>query len=217
MLLLFSSALFYLLNFNISNLQLSGLVDSAEGCMILAVLLSLVTGRWALLPLFGIIGALAKETFVPLSGSLALIYWLAAEAPRDRRMIQFAWVVSMGLAGLITTIALQSVISGHLVLPWAIIASEKGSQNLFSGILSSLANKNLWYIFIWLLPLGLVKLRYFPKPLVYACVGSAAVALILGGWNNSGGNIGRPIFEILGPILTISLAYFVFSFKNSSQ
>jgi hypothetical protein len=62
----------------------------------------------------------------------------------------------------------------------------------------------------------LVKLKHFPKPLVYACVGSAAVALILGGWNNSGGNIGRPIFEILGPILTISLAYFVLSFKKTT-
>ncbi len=210
------SALFYLLNFNISNLQLSGLVDSSEGCMILAVILSLVTGRWALLPLFGIIGALAKETFVPLAGSLALIYWLAAEAPRDRRIIQFAWVVGMGLAGVVTVIAIQSVISGHLVLPWAIIASEKGSQNLLSGIISSLANKNLWYIFIWLLPLGLIKLRYFPKPLIYACVGSAIIALILGGWNNSGGNIGRPIFETVGPILTISLAYFIFSFKKAA-
>src|SRR3989339_1886156 len=208
------SALFYLLNFNISNLQLSGLVDSAEGCMILAVILSLVTGRWALLPLFGIIGALAKETFVPLSGSLALIYWLAAEAPRDRRIIQFAWVVSMGLVGVVTVMAIQSLISGHLVLPWAIIASEKGSQNLLAGIISSLSNKNLWYIFIWLLPLGLVKLRYFPKPLVYASVGSATIALLLGGWNNSGGNIGRPIFETFGPILTISLAYFVCSFKK---
>jgi uncharacterized membrane protein len=210
------AALFYLLNFAISNLQLSGLVDSAEGCMILAVLLSLVTGRWALLPLFGIIGALAKETFVPLSGSLALIYWLTAAAPRDRRMIQFAWVVSMGLAGLITAIALQSVISGQLILPWAMIAAEKGSQSLPSGILASLANKNLWYVFIWLLPLGVVKLKYFPKPVVYACAGSAVIALILGGWNNSGGNIGRPIFEILGPILTISLAYFVLSFKKTT-
>lgn len=210
------SALFYLLNFNISNLQLSGLVDSSEGCMILAVILSLVTGRWALLPLFGIIGALAKETFVPLAGSLALIYWLAAEAPRDRRIIQFAWVLSMGLVGVITVTAIQSLISDHLVLPWALIASEKGSQNVLSGIISSLANKNFWYIFIWLLPLGLVKLRYFPKPLVYASVGSATIALILGGWNNSGGNIGRPIFETFGPILTISLAYFVCSFKKAA-
>jgi hypothetical protein len=210
------SALFYLLNFNIANLQLSGLVDSSEGCMILAVILSLVTGRYALLPLFGIIGALAKETFVPLAGSLALIYWLAAEAPRERRIIQFAWVLSMGLVGMITVIAIQSLISGHLVLPWAIIASEKGSQNLLAGIISCLSNKNLWYIFIWLLPLGLVKLRYFPKPLVYASVGSATIALLLGGWNNSGGNIGRPIFETFGPILTISLAYFIRSFKKAA-
>ena len=208
------SALFYLLNFNISNEQLSGLVDSAEGCMILAVILSLVTGRWALLPIFGIIGALAKETFVPLAGSLALIYWLAAEAPRDRRIIQFAWVVSMVLGGLIVVIAIQSIISGHLVLPWAFITSEKGSHNFLTGILSSLADKSIWYGFIWLLPLGLVKLRYFPKPLIYACFGSAAIALILGAWNNSGGNIARPLFETVGPILTISLAYFVFSFKK---
>jgi hypothetical protein len=210
------AALFYLLNFNISNLQLSGLVDSAEGCLILAVILALVTGRWALLPLCGIIGALAKETFVPLSGSLAFIFWLTAAAPRDRRLIQLAWVCAMGVAGLITVMALQSVISGHLLLPWALIAAEKGSQNILAGILSSLANKNFWYIFIWLLPLGVIKLKYFPKPLLYACVGSAVIALILGGWNNSEGNIGRPLFEILGPLLTISAAYFVLSFKTAA-
>jgi hypothetical protein len=210
------SALFYLLNFNITNGHLSGMVDSAEGCMILAVILSLVTERWALLPIFGIIGALAKETFVPLAGSLALIYWLAAESPKDRRIIQFVWVIGMVIGGLIVVTTIRSVISGYLVLPWAIITSEKGSINFLTGILSSLADKSIWYVFIWLLPLGLIKLKYIPKPLIYACFSAAVITVILGGWNNSGGNIARPLFETVGPILNISLAYFVLSFKKTA-
>lgn len=210
------SALFYLLNYNISNGQLSGLVDSAEGCMVLAVILSLVTGRWALLLPLGIIGSLAKETFVPLAGSLALIYWVAAEAPRDRRIIQFAWVISMGLGGLITVITIMSLITGHLVLPWDIVEQFHGPHNMFYNILSCLSDKNLWYVFIWLLPLGLIKLRYFPKPLLYACFGSAGIALILGGWADAKGNLSRPLFETIGPLLTMSLAYFLFSLKKAA-
>lgn len=210
------SALFYLLNYNISNYQLSGIVDSAEGCMILAVILSLVSGRWALLFPLGIIGSLAKETFVPLAGSLAFIYWLTAEAPRDRRIIQFVWVVSMGLGGLITIIIIQSLVTGHLVLPWAIMASHYRTHNFLYSIFSCLTDRTFYYVFIWLLPLGLVKLRYFPKPLLYACFGSAAIALILGGWTDAKGNLSRPLFETVGPILTISLAYYLYSFKKAA-
>jgi hypothetical protein len=210
------SALFYLLNFNISNLQLSGLVDSAEGCMILAVILSLVTGRWALLLPLGIVGGLAKETFVLLAGTLGLSYWLAAAAPRDRRIIQFAWLVSMGLGGLLSVITIQSLINGHLVLPWTTIGSFHRSDNFLYSILCCLADKNFWFVFIWLLPLGLIKLRHFPKPLLYACFGSTVMALILGGWTDAKGNLSRPLFETIGPILTISLAYFVVSFKKAA-
>lgn len=210
------SALFYLLNYNISNAQLSGLVDSAEGCMVLAVILALVTGRWALLLPLGIIGSLAKETFVPLAGSLAFIYWLAAEAPRDRRINQFAWVISMGLGGLITVITIMSLITGHLVLPWTVAENYHVQSNIFYNILSCLSDKNLWFVFIWLLPLGLIKLRYFPKPLLYACFGSAAITLILGGWADAKGNVARPLFETIGPILTISSAYYFFSFKKAT-
>lgn len=210
------SALLYLLNYNISNCQLSGLVDSAEGCMILSVILALFSGRWALLFPLGIIGSLAKETFVPLAGSLAFIYWLTTEAPRDRRIIQFMWVVSMGLGGLITVITIQSLVTGYLVLPWTIMASHYRTPNFLYSMISCLTDKTFWYVFIWLLPLGLVKLRYFPKPLLYACFGSAAIVLILGGWTDAKGNLARPLFEIIGPLLSISLAYFLLSFKKAA-
>jgi hypothetical protein len=205
------SALFYLLNFNIANLQLSGLVDSAEGCLIMAVILALVSGRWALLLPLGIIGGLAKETFMLLGGSLGLGYWLGAPATKNRRIIQFAWLASMGLAGLVTVIFIQSIINGHLVLPWTKLGNFRGSDNFLYSVVLCLTDKNFWYVFIWLLPLGLIKLKYLPRPLIYACLGSAAMALILGGWTDARGNLSRPLFETIGPILTISLAYFLAS------
>jgi len=52
----FSAALLgatlFLLNFCITNISLAGMVDSAEGCFLLVIVWSLLTGRWFLLPLW---------------------------------------------------------------------------------------------------------------------------------------------------------------------
>jgi hypothetical protein len=207
------SGLFYLLNFNIANAQLSGLVDSAEACLIMAVILLVITNRWWCLPVLGIIGALAKETFVPLAGSWALIYWICESSPRKRPIIQLTWIIGMVAVGMVTIVILRSLISGIIVWPWDIIASEKGPESLFLGVFHCLADKGFWYVFVWLLPLGVLKLKYFPKSLIFASIGSAIVALLLGGWKNAGGNVAKPIFNTLAPLLTISLAYFISSLK----
>jgi hypothetical protein len=207
------AGLFYLLNYNIANAQLSGLVDSAEGCLIMGVMLLAITNRWWCLPVLGIIGALAKETFVPLAGSWALVYWICASSPRRRPISQLAWIIGMVASGMVTIVILRSLLSGIMVWPWDIIASEKGSENLLLGVLQCLTDKGFWYVFVWLLPLGVLKLRYFSKSLTFASFGSAIVALLLGGWNNGGGNVARAIFDTLAPILTISLAYFISSLK----
>ncbi len=70
------SALLYLTNFAVANFNLSGYVDSAVNCMMIAVAWALLTDRWWLLLIWGVLGALAKETFVPLSAVFALAWWL---------------------------------------------------------------------------------------------------------------------------------------------
>src|SRR5208282_4876280 len=86
------AAALYLLNFAVSNLNLVGLIDSGEGCFVMAVVWSLLTGRWFLLPLWGVFGALAKETFAPLSALFAIGWWLAEAHRGHRRSSRFLWV-----------------------------------------------------------------------------------------------------------------------------
>jgi hypothetical protein len=60
-------ATLYLLNFATANIWLAGYVDASEGCFLMVLTWTLFSDRWWLPPLWGVLGALAKETFVPLS------------------------------------------------------------------------------------------------------------------------------------------------------
>lgn len=61
------AATLYLMNFAIPNFQLAGLVDSAEACSIMILTWACFAKRWFWLPITGVMGALAKETFIPLA------------------------------------------------------------------------------------------------------------------------------------------------------
>src|ERR1700690_83006 len=117
---LFASTL-YLLNFAISNAHLAGLVDSGEAVFLMAIVVSMFFRRWPLLPLFGVLGALTKESFVPFSIAMT-ITWLLISPDIARRRSNAIWVVTMIAAECATVIALQSAISGHLVWPWSFAA-----------------------------------------------------------------------------------------------
>src|SRR6266404_8026647 len=69
-------SLLYLLNFAVPNLRLVGLVDAGEGLFLLAVICALFAERYWWLPLLGALGAMAKESFVPLSVVL-MATWIA--------------------------------------------------------------------------------------------------------------------------------------------
>src|SRR5438093_1077025 len=114
-------ALLYLLNFNVSNTFLaSGLVDSAEACLMLVVAWVLFADRWAALPFIAPAGALAKETFVPFSIVFTTIWLAVASRKEGQFLLRLQWVVAMGAIGLTTITVLQSQIVGHLLWPWDI-------------------------------------------------------------------------------------------------
>src|SRR5579864_2130812 len=73
------AATLYLLNFAIANLQLAALVDSAEAGLLMAIIASMFYDRWGFLPLWGFLGTLAKESFVPFSVVMALSWWFASQ------------------------------------------------------------------------------------------------------------------------------------------
>ncbi len=200
------SGTLYLLNFAISNLQLAGLVDSAEACFMLAVTWALLTGKWAWLPLWGTLGALAKETFVPFALVFTLAWWMIEPGQSSTRRVRAAWAAAMGAASILTLIILHSIAASHMVWPWNIAAQANARVNIFAALWRSVSNHGFWYVFGWLLPLGLWRLRRLPRPWVIASIIAALVALLLGAWKDMLGNVARPMFDVMGPILCLSVA-----------
>ncbi len=209
-------ATLYLLNFCIANLNLVGLVDSAEGCFVMVIVWSLLTRRWFLLPLWGIFGALAKETFAPLS-TLFVFGWWISEARRDHLQLpRLAWIGALGVASLTTITIAMSSVAGGLVWPWQFAAYMRAGGGFLTGLRGCLLDHTFWYVFIWVLPLGLVRLRRLHRPWVLASAVAFCGALALGAYNNAAGNTTRALFNVAGPILSLSAAVFLANLNGAS-
>jgi hypothetical protein len=207
-------ATLYLLNYCVANLNLVGLVDSAEGCFVMIIVWSLLQDYWYLLPIWGILGALAKETFVPLSAMFVFGWWIAELRRSPVHLARLAWAVASGLAGIITvTIAMSSVADG-LVWPWELAAYLRAGRGLLAGLRGCILDHAFFYVFVWLLPLGLIRLRRLPRPWVLASAAAFCGALALGSFNNAGGNTTRGLFNVSGPLLSLSAAVFLSSSNN---
>lgn len=109
------AAFVYLADFAVSNLNLSGMVDSAVNCLLMAVVWALLKERWWLLPVLGILGALAKETFVPLSFVLGVAWWLTNLRRGKARGSQLAWIAAIPLVGFVTLEFLMSMGPIHIL------------------------------------------------------------------------------------------------------
>lgn len=211
-------ATLYLLSFTIPNLQLAGLIDSGEACFMAAVTWSLLTGRWYLLPIWGLLGALAKETFVPFSSVFAFTWWLMeARQNRNRdssRALQFKWaelkwIAVLSILGLGTVMAVHSAFAGQLRWPWNIAEQARAPGNFFVALWRCITERNFWYVFGWLIPLGIWRLKYFPQPWLVASAVTSSLAIIFGAFNNAGGTVGRATFNIIGPLLSLAVALLI--------
>ncbi len=207
-------ATLYLLSFVVPNLQLSGLIDAGEACFMAALVWSLLNERWYLLPLWGLLGALAKETFVPFSCIFAFTWWLTtarrdgfrlAELPWSR----FKWVAGLAIVGLATVMTVHAGLAGQLKWPWNIAAEARAQVNFFVAIGRCLTERSFWYVFGWLIPLGVWRLKLFPTPWLAAGAATATFAILLGGYNNSGGTVARAVFDIVGPLVSLSVALLI--------
>jgi hypothetical protein len=199
-------AFIFLLNFCVSNMYLVGLVDSAEACFLILIVWSLLKGRWFLLPLWGVFGALGKETFAPLSVMLVFGWWLAGTGHGRLRIIRLGWIAALGIAGIATVTVMMSSLAGGLVLPWQFAATMRSSTGFFTGLRGCLTEHTFLYVFVWLLPLGLLRIRQFPRTWSLAVAVAFSGALLLGAYNNAEGNTTRALFNIAGPLLSLSVA-----------
>ncbi len=199
-------AALYLLSFSVANLQLAGLIDSGEACFLTALTWSLLSGRWYLLPLWGLLGALAKETFVPFSCLFVFTWWLMDRRQTGIQGSGWQWMVALWVIGLGTVMAVHTAVVGQWRWPWSIAGQAKSSANFFVALWRCLTERSFWYMFGWLIPLGVWRLKFFPKPWRTAAIVTAILAIILGAYSDAGGTVGRATFNIIGPLLSLSVA-----------
>lgn len=202
-------ATLYLLSFAIPNLQLAGMIDAGEACFMAALTWSLLTSRWYLLPLWGLLGGLAKESFVPFASIFALTWWWVERRESERSSSNFKWIIALALAGLTSVSAVHSMLTGQLRWPWQIAGQAQSPVNFFVALWHCLSERSFWLVFGWLLPLGIWRLKLFPRPWLAASAATTVLALLLGAYANAGGTIGRGVFDIVGPLLSLSVAVLI--------
>jgi hypothetical protein len=157
-------ATLYLLSFAIPNLQLAGMIDSGEACFMIALTWSLLTGKWYLLPLWGLLGALAKETFVPFSFVFSFTWWLVERRQYDNQSSKLKWIIALAIVGLATVSTVHTMIAGQLRWPWQIADQARTPVNFFIALWHCLTEGSFWLVFGWLLPLGIWRLKFSPWP-----------------------------------------------------
>ncbi len=142
------------------------------------------------------LGALAKETFVPLASVFTLAWWIIDGRQAGRGRLNALWLISMSAVGLATVTIFRSVISGQTAWPWHtdLLNPEMG---YLARLRDSIFSRSFWYVFYWLLPLGVWRLRHLPRAWTAASVSSALTALALG------------IFNTIGPLLSLSAALLI--------
>ena len=204
------AASLYLLNFDTSNLRLSGLIDSAEGCFLLAIAWSLLSRRLWLLPLWGLLGALAKESFVPFSIVFTVTWWFASGQRQRWRLSETFTIFSAGAVAVLSVTILQMAVSGRVVWPWEFAVSLRANGGYLESLRANILDRNLIYGFAWLLPLGILQLKRFPSQWTLACAGTALVDFMLVTWHGAApGTAARGLFTIAGPLLSLSAAAYL--------
>ena len=199
------AAALYLLNFETANIRLSAMVDSAEGCFMLAVVWALLMRRYGILVLSAAIGAAAKETFVPLVIAFITGWWWF-----DRRNLSWRVAAVPCVAAVVAITAIQSVIQAHLFLPWQFAGGLRSSVGPIPALINNLFDQNLFYCLVWLLPLGLPRLRHLPFPWLAGALAAVLMDFALVGYHGSvAGAAARPFFSAAGPLLSLSAAIFV--------
>jgi hypothetical protein len=211
------SALVYLLNFAVPNLRLAGMIDAGEAFFLMALVWSLFKEDYWMLPLWAVIGATAKESFVPFLMVFSFSWWLCSHRRLHRPSTAAMWMVISWIAGLGCLAALQWRITHVLRSPLRFGLDLHHNSAYLGHFLTSFGDRNLWYIFFWLLPLSLLRLRRLPLNWRVATAVTSATAFALDAYyGGSPGTIGRALFSIAGPLLCASVAILLFTDANSA-
>ncbi len=209
----------YLSSFAVVNFNLAGLVDAGEGFFLIALLLALLRGRWSAVAALIAVGALAKETVVPFGICAMVVWWVVARVRGDRvpsrKRFALAAIPAALLLGLLSIFACRYLVD---VPPYeAHRLSWPRLTGMFPAAIDCLFARTQVYVFAFLLPLGIPRLRSIPAPLLAASGCMALLAWLLGAYAQIGDNLHRPLFNTLGPVLVISSAIFISNLVSGNQ
>ena len=213
------SALIYLLNFAVPNLRLVGLIDAGEGFFLLLVVWSLFAEKYWILPFCGVLGAAAKESFAPFVVVFTLSWWLYSRKTMRNRWSTAAWMVSSWIAALASVALAQWKVRGTFESPARFGMEMHQNTAYFHHFLSTLMrDHDLWYTFCWLLPLGLINLKRFPRKWVVATTMTGLTVFALDSYFGADpGSVSRALFSVAGPLLSASVAVLVFTTPTVSS
>ncbi|HWH59005.1 MAG TPA: hypothetical protein VN682_15360 [Terriglobales bacterium] len=211
------AGLLYLLNFAIPNLRLAGFVDAGQDFFLMAATWCLLQRRWWLLSIVAAFGALAKESSVPLLMAFSGVWWLCERKSIERPTYAALWIAGAWAIALMTLSLVQWHV-GHLAQsPLSFGLGLRGNDPLMAHFFRSLTDRNLWYIFVWLLPLGLLRARRFPVAWRSAAAAASVTAFAMDAYyGGAPGTIGRTLFSAIGPLLTGGIAVLVFPGNGSA-
>jgi hypothetical protein len=197
-----------LLNYAVPNLWLSGYVDASEACLLMAVTLAMFTGRWWPLPFIGIIGGIAKQTFLPFATVFALVWWIYSGKSKSTYG-QLLCIAGMALTSFASIIIAFRIVDGNYMMPWSMASQWWRYGTLTSNLLTTLTDHGFVYPFIWLLPLGIWRFNRFPKPWVMATIVTGIFAFGFAAYTPLNGTVNRPMFNVIAPLFGLSTACFI--------
>lgn len=198
-------ALLFLVNFAVPNWNLAAYVDSGEALFLALVAWSLLSARWYLLPLWALPGTFSKETFAPFAFTFAIVWWLNE---RPLRLGKLLWIAALGILACVAVLFQFSSLGG-IFSGAARYTSDMAvytNVGFFHALVRCLIAHEFWFTFIWLLPLGLLGIKQIDRRWLWAASATFVLALLLGAYNDALGNTSRALFNISGPLLSLSAA-----------
>ena len=137
--------------------------------------------------------------------TFAVVWWLTDRPFRAAKLI---WVTGLAVLAFGTVLLALSSVRGLPFGPLNCAAemNRYSEVGFVKALLRCLTAREFWYIFVWLLPLGLLGLDQIDRRWRLATAATFLLALLFGAYNDAMGNTARALFNIAGPLLSLAAA-----------